>query len=64
MKVLSQEKIPESRVCFEIEIEGEKSQAIYDRTLKNLSQTIQVPGFRKGKAPKKVGITSCWGSRT
>ncbi|AFY69274.1 Trigger factor [Thalassoporum mexicanum PCC 7367] len=54
MKVLSQEKIPESRVCFEIEIEGEKSQAAYDRNLKSLSKSVRVPGFRPGKAPQKM----------
>jgi trigger factor len=48
------EKLPASQVSFEIEVEGAKSQAIYDRTLKQLSQSINVPGFRKGKAPREL----------
>jgi trigger factor len=48
------EKLPKSQVCFDIEVEGEKSQAIYDRTVQKLTRSIQVPGFRKGKAPKQL----------
>jgi trigger factor len=48
------EKLPKSQVCFDIEVEGDKSQAIYDRTVKNLTRSVQVPGFRKGKAPKQI----------
>lgn len=48
------EKLPKSQVCFDIEVEGERSQTIYDRTVKKLTQSIQVPGFRKGKAPKQL----------
>ncbi|WP_019502808.1 trigger factor [Pseudanabaena sp. PCC 6802] len=48
------EKLPKSQVCFDIEVEGEKSQAIYDRTVQKLTRSVQVPGFRKGKAPKQL----------
>ncbi|CAN1208830.1 trigger factor [Tumidithrix helvetica PCC 7403] len=48
------EKLPASQVGFDIEVEGAKSQAIYDRMVKKLTQTMQVPGFRKGKAPKQL----------
>ncbi len=48
------EKLPKSQICFEIEVEGEKSQAIYDRKVQKLTQSMQVPGFRKGKAPKQL----------
>lgn len=48
------EKLPASQVSFNIEIEGEKSQAVYDRTLKQLTSSINVPGFRKGKAPREL----------
>ena len=50
------EKLPASQVSFDIEIEGAKSQAIYDRTIKELSKSINVPGFRPGKAPKELMI--------
>ncbi|NJL42405.1 MAG: trigger factor, partial [Pseudanabaena sp. SU_2_4] len=46
--------MPKSQICFEIEVEGAKSQAIYDRTVQKLTRSLQVPGFRKGKAPKQL----------
>lgn len=48
------EKLPASQVGFDIEVEGEKSQAIYDRIVKDLMRSMNVPGFRKGKAPKQL----------
>jgi len=48
------EKLPASQVGFDIEIEGKKSQDIYDRMIKKLMQSANVPGFRKGKVPKQL----------
>jgi len=48
------EKLPASQIGFDIQVEGAKSQAIYDRVVKDLTRTIQVPGFRKGKAPQQL----------
>jgi trigger factor len=48
------EKLPASQVSFKIEIEGKNSQEIYDRTLTKLTKSINVPGFRKGKAPREL----------
>ncbi len=48
------EKLPASQIGFDIEVEGAKSQAIYDRIVKDLTRTMQVPGFRKGKAPTQL----------
>jgi len=48
------EKLPASQVCFEVEVEGEKSQVIYDRIVKDLVRSMNIPGFRKGKAPKQL----------
>ncbi len=48
------EKLPASQIGFDIQVEGAKSQAIYDRIVKDLTRTIQVPGFRKGKAPQQL----------
>ncbi len=48
------EKLPASQISFDIQVEGAKSQAIYDRIVKDLTRTIQVPGFRKGKAPTQL----------
>ena len=48
------EKLPASQIGFDIQVEGAKSQAIYDRIVKDLTRTMQVPGFRKGKAPTQI----------
>ena len=48
------EKLPASQIGFDIQVEGAKSQAIYDRIVKDLTKTMQVPGFRKGKAPTQL----------
>jgi trigger factor len=48
------EKLPASQIGFDIQVEGAKSQAIYDRVVKDLTRTMQVPGFRKGKAPTQL----------
>jgi len=48
------EKLSASKVKLEVAIEGTKSQAIYDRTVQKLVRNVQVPGFRKGKAPREL----------
>lgn len=48
------EKLPASQIGFDIQVDGAKSQAIYDRIVKDLTRTMQVPGFRKGKAPTQL----------
>lgn len=48
------EKLPASQIGFDIQVEGAKSQAIYDRIVKDLTRTMQVHGFRKGKAPTQL----------
>ncbi|MFP4132601.1 MAG: trigger factor [Halothece sp.] len=53
MKV-TQEKLPDSQVSLEIEIPGEQTQKAYEKVLKNLKQSANIPGFRKGKVPRQV----------
>lgn len=53
MKV-TQEKLPDSQIGLEIEIPAEKSQAAYEKVVKNLARTVNIPGFRKGKVPRQV----------
>lgn len=48
------EKVPPSQVKFGVEIEGSHSQAVYDRLVKQLVASMQVPGFRRGKAPREL----------
>lgn len=53
MKV-TQEVLPDSQVGLEIEIPSEISQKTYDQVLNKMMRTINIPGFRKGKVPRKV----------
>jgi len=47
-------KLPESRVALKIEVTAEEAGQALDRTYKQLVQRVNVPGFRKGKAPRSV----------
>jgi len=55
MKV-TQEKLPASQIGLEIEISAEVSQKSYDRMLQQYRQSLNIPGFRKGKVPTQVLI--------
>jgi len=49
---LTIERLPESRVQFEITAEDEESSAAMKRAVRTVGNQITVPGFRKGKAPR------------
>ncbi|NJN23346.1 MAG: trigger factor [Acaryochloridaceae cyanobacterium RL_2_7] len=51
---ITQEKLPDSQIGLEIEIPGERSQRAYESAVKKLMKTAQIPGFRRGKIPRKV----------
>jgi len=48
---VSSERIPESQVVLEIEVEPERLERSVERAYRRLAQKAEVPGFRKGKAP-------------
>jgi trigger factor len=48
---VSTERIPESQVVLEIEVEPERLERSLERAYRRLAQKTEVPGFRKGKAP-------------
>jgi len=47
-------KLPESQVSLDIEVESAAVGSAIDRAYRTLSQRVNVPGFRKGKAPRPV----------
>lgn len=47
-------KLPESRVTLAIELTPQEVNQALDRTYKQLVQRVNIPGFRKGKAPRPV----------
>ncbi len=49
---VSVERIPESQVVLEIEIEPDQMERSLDRAYRRLVQRTEIPGFRKGKAPR------------
>jgi trigger factor len=48
------ERLPESRVTLKIELTPEEIEGALQRTYKQLVQRVNIPGFRKGKAPRPV----------
>ncbi|HJX61016.1 MAG TPA: trigger factor [Dehalococcoidia bacterium] len=53
MKV-STERIPDSQVVLEIEVEPERMEKSLEKAYRRLAQRAKVPGFRKGKAPRAM----------
>ena len=53
MKV-TQEKLPASQLALEIEVSGEETKKAYEKVLKDLTRSANIPGFRKGKVPRQV----------
>lgn len=53
---VTQEKRPGSRVGLKIVVEADRVKRSYEKTLRQLEQNIQIPGFRKGKAPRNLVV--------
>ena len=53
MKV-TQERLPESQVGLNIEIAPEASRSAYEKMVQNLARSSNIPGFRKGKVPRRI----------
>ena len=61
MNVKSVEKQEKSIVELVIEVSGEEFEAAIEKVYKKQRSKISVPGFRKGKAPRKI-IEGMYGS--
>lgn len=53
MKVTRQE-MKEGLLEIDVEVEAEEVEEAYDEVYSNIAQEITVPGFRKGKAPRRL----------
>jgi trigger factor len=51
---VSAQKIPDSQVVLEIEVEPERVEKALDRAYRQLVNRTRVPGFRPGKAPRAL----------
>ena len=54
MKVLKVEQREDKRMYLEISIDSEQFEKAMDRSYKKNVKQINIPGFRKGKAPRKI----------
>lgn len=53
MKVTLQ-KQEKNQVCMEVEVDATRVSDTYEKRFREASRSVNVPGFRKGKAPRKI----------
>jgi trigger factor len=51
---VSSQRIPDSQVLLEVEVDEEQMEKSLERAYRRLVQQIEVPGFRKGKTPRNM----------
>ncbi|WP_448527739.1 trigger factor [Parathermosynechococcus lividus] len=51
---ITTEARPNSQLAATIEVTADRSQQVYNQVLNDLVRNTQLPGFRKGKAPKQL----------
>lgn len=51
---ITTERLPRSRVEIEIEVDQERVDKSMDKAVSRLAKKVNIPGFRPGKAPRKV----------
>ncbi len=59
--------LPQSRISIELEIPSSSCKSIFEDTIKSISKSVKLPGFRSGKVPKQVliqriGLTQLYAS--
>ena len=54
MKVLKVEQREDKRMYLEIEIESAEFEAAMEKSYRKNVKQINIPGFRKGHAPRKI----------
>jgi trigger factor len=51
---VSTQRLPESQVLLEIEVDPQQMERSLEKAHRRLAQRVEVPGFRKGKAPPNM----------
>jgi len=65
--IVQTKPLPQSRIAIEIEIPASSCKSHFDDTIKKISKTATIPGFRSGKIPKqiliqRIGLTQLYAS--
>jgi len=47
-------RLPKSRVLLNVEVDADRVERAFSRAYKSIGKKTNVPGFRKGKVPKKI----------
>src|SRR5690554_2711434 len=48
------EKLPQSRVALQIEVDPERVERSIDRAYRRIVRSLNIPGFRRGRAPRAL----------
>lgn len=48
------ERLPESRVAIDVELDPEQVEEALDRAARRIANRVRIPGFRPGKAPRYI----------
>jgi trigger factor len=54
MVKVSTERLPESQIALQIEVDDERLERAMDSAYRRLATRVKIPGFRPGKAPRAV----------
>jgi trigger factor len=62
MKV-TQEKLDRSRIGLHIEVTADQTTKYYEKAIKDVTTSVNIPGFRKGKIPRQVILQRVGGTQ-
>tara|TARA_Y100000589_G_scaffold300726_1_gene311088 strand:+ start:54 stop:347 length:294 start_codon:yes stop_codon:yes gene_type:complete len=59
--------LPQSRISIQLDIPSSSCKSIFEDTIKTISKSVKLPGFRAGRVPKQVliqriGLTQLYAS--
>ena len=58
MTAITSERLPNSLISLEIEVEPERVEKSIERAVRKISQQVKIKGFRPGKAPRRAVVAS------
>ena len=58
MTAITSERLPDSLISLEIEVEPERVEKSMEKAVRKISQQVKIKGFRPGKAPRRAVVAS------